>query len=119
MVFLVAAHTLLYGVGQAGYIPFQDTGNPHKTYRDQFLEGGQAEQGAQSVAGQEQTGIIGQVTSIFLSLPIIGDISQFLFGPEILAANTGLPPLIKNLFIAILSALKFGALASFVRGVNW
>jgi len=105
-------------MGENGYLAFQEGGNPHKQYVENFANNGPLEDSASTISGTDQSGVISQVSSTFLSLPLVGDLTKFLFADALTLANSPLPQFLKLLLGGIINAVKFTAIISVLRGVN-
>ncbi|MFB6180780.1 MAG: hypothetical protein ABEJ93_02795 [Candidatus Nanohalobium sp.] len=118
LVFMVISHTMLFTVASAGFLPMEGGSNPHKEYVGMFLEGGAAQQQVGEAAQQDQSGFIESVTSMAVSIPIIGDLYQIVFAPYILIDSTVVPDVFVWLIRGILGVIEFASVASFIRGVE-
>lgn len=116
LIFMVTAHMLFYVAGQAGLIQFQEEEeNPHREFIEVFADGELKEN---VNVEREQSGVLERITDVFLSIPIISDIYEIVFGPYMLIGNIEMPWALKTLIQAILGVLELTAMITLIRGVN-
>lgn len=113
--FLLISHLLFYTAGQAGYIENQGNDNIHKDFiniwqNDQLKDNMDISRG--------DSGVIEKINSVFLSIPLIGDIYNVLFGPYLLIGNISLPFAIKALIQGVMGILETTTMILLIRGVR-
>ncbi|RZN61643.1 MAG: hypothetical protein EF811_04960 [Methanonatronarchaeia archaeon] len=115
LIFLVSAHLMFFLAGQAGLVQFQEEENPHREFIEVF-EDGELEE---SVDVQtEDSGVLERITEVFLSIPVIQQISELLFGPYMVVGNLEIPWVVKTFIQAVIGIIEFTTLVILIRGVN-
>ena len=115
LIFLVSAHLMFFLAGQAGLVQFQEEENPHREFIEVF-EDGELEESVD--VQREDSGVLERITEVFLSIPVIRQISELLFGPYMVVGNLEIPWVVKTFIQAVIGIIEFTTLVILIRGVN-
>jgi len=116
VIFLIAAHTLIFFAQTNNFLTKEETDNPHKGFLDQFLTGSFSD----SVQVSADSGIIsGTIRLAAKATDFIGIMFGILFSPFTLTANANMPPMLKVLIQTMLVFLEGSSIASFIRGKDY
>lgn len=114
LIFTLTVHTLLVFGAQNGIIGEEQAGQSReyvsKFQNDDLVQGADIQ--------SDDSGLLGEVSLAIKSVPLIGDIYDFITTPYGLMVNSNLPWLIKTLVTGTLGAMELAVAFKMWRGID-